>query len=290
MSRADELGQGGFAVVTGGSSGIGRELARQFASHGYDVLITSENGPQLEEAAADLRADGAQSVRVETFVADLTRYDEVDALANRIKDAGRPLDAIALNAGFGVGGDFVRTTMLADELRCIELNVASTVHLAKRVLPGMLERNKGRVLITASIDSVQPAPYEAVYGATKAFLLMFSEAIREELKQTEVSITAVMPGVTGTEFFDSPGFNNTAHDMVDKGTADKPADVARRSFDAMMANKDRAYVGSFKWRAAGVMSEHGSASVNAVTHRPLSEPHDLEEVESKPPTNDAELR
>lgn len=274
-----------FAVVTGGSSGIGLELARQFAAHDFDVLIVSENEAQLQGAAEDLRRNGGQAVQIETLTADLTKYDEVEKVANRIKEIGRPLDAIALNAGMGVGGDFVRTTNLQDELYSITLNITSTVHLAKRVLPDMVERNAGRVLVTASVDSVQPSPYEAVYGSTKAFLLMFAEAIREELKETEVSITAIMPGVTATEFFDSPGFNNTAHEMVDKGKADDPADVARRGFEALMKNKDKAFVGSFKWRLAGLLAEYGPPGITAIGHRPLSEPHDLEEVEKREPTN-----
>ena len=276
----------GFAVVTGGSSGIGLELARQFAVHGFDVLIVSENEPELQTAAEDLRRNGGQAVQIETLAADLTQYDEVEKVATRIKESGRPLDAIALNAGMGVGGDFVRTTKLEDELYCISLNVLSTVHLAKRVLPDMLARNAGRILITGSTDSVQAAPYEAVYGATKAFLLMFSEAVREELKETEISITTVMPGVTDTDFFENPGFdNNTAGEMVQKGKGDDPADVARRSFEALMKNKDKAYVGSFKWRLAGKMSEYTPPAISAITHRPLSEPHDLEEVERRGPTN-----
>lgn len=274
-----------FAVVTGGSSGIGLELARQFAAHGFDVLIVSENGPELQTAAEDLRRNGGQAVQIDTLTADLTRYDEVEGVAVRIKEIGRPLDAIALNAGMGVGGDFVRTTDLELELKSIALNVSSTVHLAKRVLPDMLARNAGRVLITASVDSVQPSPYEAVYGSTKAFLLMFAEAIREELKETEISITAIMPGVTATDFFDSPGFNNTAHEMVEKGKGDDPADVARRGFEAMMKNKDKAFVGSFKWRLAGLLAEYGPPGITAIGHRPISEPHDLEEVERRGPTN-----
>src|SRR5687768_12555306 len=125
-----------FAVVTGGSSGIGLELAKQFAQNGFDVLITAED-PGITAAAQELQALGAT---VETVQADLATYDGVEKLVSSIEAAGRPLDAIAINAGVGVGGDFTHQTDLRAELNMINLNVVSSVHLAKRVLPGMVSR------------------------------------------------------------------------------------------------------------------------------------------------------
>jgi short-subunit dehydrogenase len=118
-----------------------------------------------------------------------------------IADTGRPVDAIAINAGVGVGGDFVQETDLQDELNLINLNVVSTVHLAKRMLKDMRDRNQGRVLFTASIDSLMPGPFEAVYAASKAFVHSFAEALRNELKDTDITITSLMPGPTDTNFF-----------------------------------------------------------------------------------------
>ena len=154
-----------FAVVTGASSGIGFHLARVFAEHGYDLLVTS-GSEKIFQAVPELQAVGAE---VSAFQADLTRYDEVEKLWQAIKSTGRPVDAIAINAGVGVGGDFARQTSLEQELAMIQLNVLSTVHLAKRVLQEMVARGSGRVLITSSIAGTMPTPLETVYGATESF-------------------------------------------------------------------------------------------------------------------------
>jgi len=179
-----------FAVVTGASSGIGYELAKQFAQHGFDLLVAAEDAG-IAEAARAFEGLGAG---VESLQVDLATYDGVENLYAKIASSGRPVEAIALNAGVGVGGDFTRGTELRDELNLIALNVTSPVHLAKRVLKDMVARGQGRVLFTSSIAATMPAPFEAVYGASKAFLLSFAEALRNELKDTGVTVTALMPG------------------------------------------------------------------------------------------------
>jgi short-subunit dehydrogenase len=138
-----------LAVVTGASSGIDYELALQFAQNGFDLLVTS-SGPSINEAAQAFKGLG---VKVETVEADLATYDGVETLYSQIKATGRPVDAIAINAGVGVGGDFARETDLKDELNLINLNVVSTVHLAKRVVKDMVSRGEGRILFTSSIIS-----------------------------------------------------------------------------------------------------------------------------------------
>ena len=193
-----------FAVVTGASSGIGLELAKQFAQHGFDLLIAAEDDG-IESAAEELRSLGAQvdSVRV-----DLATYDGVEQLYARLSGSGRPLDAIAINAGVGVGGAFADND-LSDELNLIALNVTSVVHLAKRVVRDMIARNEGRILFTASIVAESPAPFEAVYAASKAFVLSFAEGLRNELKDTGITITALQPGATDTNFFHRAGMDDT---------------------------------------------------------------------------------
>lgn len=158
-----------LAVVTGASSGIGYELALQFAQNGFDLLVTSK-GPSINEAAQTFEGLGGL---VETVQADLATYDGVETLYNKIKATGRPVDAIAINAGVGVGGEFARETDLKDELNLINLNVVSSVHLAKRVVKDMVERGNGRILFTSSIAALMPGPFEAVYAASKAFLHSF---------------------------------------------------------------------------------------------------------------------
>jgi Short-chain dehydrogenases of various substrate specificities len=259
-----------FAVVTGGSSGIGKELAKQFATNGYDVLIVAESATGLEEAAREIAAaEGAAAATVDTLAVDLATYEGVEAVYDRVAGDGRPLDAVAINAGVGVGGDFVRETRLEDELNLIQLNVTSAVHLAKRVLPGMVARGHGRILFTASVASVMPAPFEAVYGASKAFLLSFSEALRNELKNSGIVVTALMPGPTDTNFFHRAGMDDTkvAHDKKDD-----PAEVARQGFEALMEDKHRIIAGSLKTKVMGHAGDLLPDPVTAEQHRKLTEP------------------
>ena len=254
-----------FAVVTGGSSGIGFSLAKQFAQNGYDLLLAAEPDG-LGKAAQEIEALGAG---VQTVGVDLASYDGVEQLYARITSGGRPVDAIAINAGVGVGGDFTHQTDLKEELNMINLNVVSTVHLAKRVLPDMTARGSGRILFTSSVAALMPAPFEAVYGASKAFVLSFSEALRNELKDTGVSVTALMPGPTETEFFHRADMDDT-HVGVSK--KDDPDEVAKQGFEALMAGKDKIIAGSLKTKIQGHASQVLPSQVSAAQHRAMSEP------------------
>ncbi|SEU35765.1 SDR family NAD(P)-dependent oxidoreductase [Stigmatella erecta] len=253
-----------FAVVTGASSGIGYELAKQFVQNGYDVLIAAEDDG-ITEAARALGGSG----RVESVKVDLARYEGVELLYAKIQAFGRPVDAIALNAGVGVGGAFAQQTRLEDELNLIALNVTSSVHLAKRVSRDMVQRKSGRILFTSSIAAVMPAPFEAVYGASKAFLLSFSEALRNELADVGVTVTALMPGPTETNFFHRAGMDDT---QVGQDEKDDPAQVARQGFEALMAGKDKVVAGSFKNRAMAAAAQVMPDPATAHLHRKMSEP------------------
>ncbi|MGI2907414.1 SDR family NAD(P)-dependent oxidoreductase [Tolypothrix sp. VBCCA 56010] len=254
-----------LAVVTGASSGIGYELAKQFAQNGFDLLVTA-TGPGINEAAQAFEKLGA---KVETVQADLATYDGVETLYNLIKATNRPLDAIAINAGVGVGGDFARETDLKDELNLINLNVVSSVHLAKRVVKDMVERGKGRILFTSSIVSQMPSPFQAVYAASKAFVHSFSEAIRNELKDTGVTVTALMPGATETNFFHRAGLDDT---KVGSDKKDDPALVAKQGFEALMAGKDSVLAESLKTKIQGTVSQFLPDTVTAEQNRKLNEP------------------
>ena len=227
-----------YALVTGASSGIGYELAKQFAQNGFDLLIVSA-GDGIHSAARDFEALGAN---VDVVQADLAVHDGVHALVSRIESNGRPLDAAAINAGVGVSGRFVETDLGA-ELNMIRLNVLSTVHLAKPIVRQMVNQGSGRILFTASIAGTMPTPYEAVYGATKAFVRSFSQSLREELKESGVSVTALMPGATETNFFHRAGADDTKLGQSEK---DDAAEVAKEGFEALMAGKDHVVAGSFK--------------------------------------------
>jgi short-subunit dehydrogenase len=256
-----------FAVVTGASSGIGYELAKVFAQEGFDLLINAEDD-RLEAAVQDLRSSGA---KVQHVRADLSKYEGVEQLWQAIQQAGRPIDAIAINAGVGAGGEFARDTDLEAELQMIDLNVKSSVHLAKRVLPDMLSRGEGRILFTSSIASVMPTPYQAVYGATKAFVQSFSQSLRNELKDTGVTVTALMPGATDTDFFRRADMEDTQIGTEGKREND-PADVARQGFDAMMKGEDRVVAASLKTKLEGETARFMPESVKAEMHRKQAEP------------------
>jgi short-subunit dehydrogenase len=221
-----------FGVITGASSGIGYELAKQFVQNGFDLLIASDEGA-IVESAQSLRALGGdvQAIRV-----DLAKRTGVDQLFQEIKRIGKPIDAIALNAGVAVSGDFVTENKLEDELNLIGLNITSVVHLAKHVLPQMVERGEGRVMITSSIAALMPGPYFATYAASKSFLLSFAEALFNELKDTGVTVTALMPGATDTNFFARAGMEDT---KVGQSSKDDPALVAKQAFEAMMKGEDK---------------------------------------------------
>lgn len=254
-----------LAVVTGASNGIGYELAKQFAQHNFDLLVTA-TGPSINEAAQAFEKLGAQ---VETVEADLATYEGVETLYSKIKATGRSVDAIAINAGVGVGGDFARETDLKDELNLIELNVVSSVHLAKRVVKDMVDRGQGRILFTSSIAALMPGTFEAVYAASKAFIQSFSQALRNELKDTGVTVTALMPGPTDTNFFHRAEMDDT---KVGADKKDDPAEVAKQGFEALMAGKDHIIAGSLKTKIMGVASQILPDTVSAEVHRQLAEP------------------
>jgi uncharacterized protein len=253
-----------LAVVTGASSGIGYELAKEFARNGFDLLVTS-TGPSIDEAAQSFQGLGAN---VETVQADLATYDGVEKLYNQIQKTGRPVDAIAINAGVGVGGEFAKTDLQA-ELNLIELNVVSTVHLAKRVVQDMVDRGAGKILFTSSIVSQMPSPFQAVYAASKAFVHSFSEAIRNELKDTGVTVTALMPGATETNFFHRAGLDDT---KVGADKKDDPAEVAKQGFEALMAGKDAILASSLKTKIQGAIGSILPETVSAEQNRKLNEP------------------
>ena len=269
-----------FAVVTGASSGIGLELAKQCVLNNFDVLICAED-EGIHEAARHLGAAGAA---VEAVRADLSTFEGCEKLVEAVNSHGRPLDALLLNAGIGVGGSFIQNA-LDDELRMIALNCNAVVHLAKRLVPRMVNRGQGHVLITASVASTSPAPFLAVYGATKAFDLSFAEALRFELKDTGVTVTALQPGATDTEFFDRADMDNT---KVAQGKKDDPEDVAKKGFEAMMAGKDKVIAASLKAKLEGIageiLPEPTKAKMQAGQTRPGSgEKHTVRELNKKLP-------
>lgn len=209
-----------LAVVTGGSSGIGLELAKLFASDGYDLVIASDDG-KLDQAGTEIGG------RVETVDVDLSTEEGVDKLYDALK--GRPVAALAANAGHGLGQAFLDQDWKAAR-HVIDTNVTGTVYLIQRIGRDMRSRGEGRILISSSIASQMPGTFHAVYNASKAFVQSFSFAIRNELKDTGVTVTALLPGPVETEFFHRAGLDDTKVGQAKKAD---PADVARHGYEAM---------------------------------------------------------
>lgn len=254
-----------LALVTGASSGIGLELAKQFAENGFDLIVAAED-VELDDATEELRTFGGAVAPVSV---DLTKRDDVERLVAAVRGAGRPLDAAALNAGVGVGGAFVDTDLDA-ELGIVELNCASTVHLAKRVVQDMAARGAGRILFTSSIASQAPEPFQAVYAASKSFVQFFALALREELKDTGVSVTALLPGPTETEFFDRADMTDTKLGASD--SKDDPAQVARQGYEGLMKGEASVFAGSVSSKVMGKLSAVLPDSLAGKAHRPMTEP------------------
>ena len=221
------------ALITGGSTGIGLDLAREFALHGHDLVIVARNRDRLDQAAGSL--EGKYGVKVTAIPSDLS----VDGSAQRLYDAviaeGVQVDYLVNNAGFGLGGEFADTD-LERELDMIQLNVSAVVHMTKLFMQPMLKRKKGRIMNVGSTAGFQPGPLMSIYYATKAFVLSFSEAIAEELRDSGVTVTCLCPGPTDTEFAHVAGIRETRlfTQMGVKGSAA----VAKFGYRAMM-NGDR---------------------------------------------------
>ena len=255
-----------LALVTGASSGIGTELARQFAAHGYDLIVAAEDDA-IEAAAEQLRMGGSA---VQSVQADLRTREGVEQLWQAVTGLGRGLDAAALNAGVGLGKAFVDQD-LDDVFSVIDLNVRGTVHLAHLVLRDMVDRGTGRVLVTSSIASTQPGAFQAVYNASKSFEQSFVEALQEELKDSGVTLTSLMPGPVDTEFFERADLLDT---RIGQGPKDDPADVARQGFEALMKGERKVVSASLSSKVMGKVGGVLPDSVKAFAHRQMAEPKD----------------
>jgi short-subunit dehydrogenase len=226
------------ALVTGGSGGIGFELAKVLARNGFDLVLVARKRDTLEAAAGQL--EGKFDVRAHVFAADLRRREAPQEIFHFLQNENIPIECLINNAGFGLGGEFSETAV-ERELEMIQVNIVALTHLTKLFLAPMIKRKSGRVLNVASTAAFQPGPLMAVYYATKAYVLSFSEALSEELRNSNVTVTALCPGPTLTEFADTAEVS-TSRVAQAFGRADA-ADVAKYGFDAMMSGKRLAIPG-----------------------------------------------
>lgn len=255
-----------FAVVTGASSGIGYSLAKELAGRDYDLVVCAEDN-RLNSAVASIQGKGVQVIPVQ---ADLATREGVDALWKSIEATGRSLDIACINAGVGVGGLF-RDTDLDTELNMVSLNCAGTVQLAKYVTGSMEGRGSGRILFTASIAGEMVAPREAVYAATKAFVLSFAHSLRYELRDTGVTVTALQPGPTDTDFFHRAGMDDT--EVGSKGKSEsQPDDVARQGIEALLAGEDHVYSASLKTKLEGMVANVVPGAMKGAMHEKMAKP------------------
>ncbi|HEY4069729.1 MAG TPA: SDR family NAD(P)-dependent oxidoreductase [Burkholderiaceae bacterium] len=250
-----------LAVVTGASSGIGLNLAKQCAENGFDLIVAADR--EIENAAEQLRGAGAD---IKAVSADLSTRAGVDAVFAAI--GGRPVGALLANAGHGLGRAFLDQSF--DEVRgVIDTNITGTIDLVQRVGRQMRDARQGRILITGSIAGFMPGSFQAVYNGSKAFIDSFSWALRNELKDSGVSVTCLMPGATETEFFKRADMMDTKVG-TDDGKAD-PADVAKIGFDAMMSGEGDVVAG-WKNKIEAALAGVTPASMLADRHRKMAQP------------------
>jgi uncharacterized protein len=250
-----------FAIVTGASTGIGYELARQCVANGFDLLIAADE-PAIGATARELRDLGAGVSSLEVDLATTEGVDELYAATD-----GRPVDALLANAGRGLGGAFLDQKF--DEVRhVIDTNITGTLYLIQKVGRDMRARGEGRILITGSIAGYMPGTFHAVYNGTKAFIDSFSFALRAEMKDSGVTVTCLMPGATETEFFERAKMTDT---KVGQDEKDDPTDVAKAGFEAMMRG-DGDIVTGRKSKVQTTIANVTPSERLAEQHRKMAEP------------------
>ena len=252
---------GRLAMVTGASTGIGYELARCCAEDGFDLLIAADER-EIHQAAEEFRKLGVQ---VEAIVVDLATTEGVDTLYSAAN--GRAVDALLANAGLGLGGAFLDQDF--DEVsHIIDTNIRGTIYLAQKVGKDMRSREEGRILFTGSVAGFMPGSFSAAYNGTKAFIDSFSFALRNELKDTGVTVTCLMPGATETEFFERADMLNT---KVGQSKKDDPKEVAKAGYEAMMSGEGDVVTG-LKNKVMSAAALFTPSDTLAEQHRKKAEP------------------
>lgn len=250
-----------LAIITGASTGIGYELAKVCARNGFDLIVVA-NEPAIHDAANDFRRS---RTKVEAIEAELSQTDGVDKVLKAV--GTRRVDALLANAATGLGGAVLDQDFNSIR-KIIDTNITGTVYLIHAIGRDMRWHNSGRILITGSIAGFTPGPFNAIYNASKAFIDSFSWALRNELKDTGVTVTCLMPGATETEFFERAGLLDT---KLGKAKKDDPADVAEVGFRAMMEGDGDVVTGWYNKMTAAI-ANITPASILAEQHRELAEP------------------
>jgi len=265
-SPADARAAKDRVLITGASGGIGYELAKLFARDGHDLVLVARDGAKLQQVARELK--GAHRIHCIVFEGDLSVPGSPDALFQEIQKASADVGILVNNAGFGSLGPFHKLP-LDDQLQMIQLNVTSLAHLTHLFLPQMIARRRGRIVNIASIAAYQPGPFMAVYYATKAFVVSFSEAIANELHGTGVRVTAICPGPTTTNFGKRAGAEGSS--LFRKEMTMDAATVARVGYEGMKKNKTVVVIG-WKNKVLAAAGRVAPRSLTANVARTLNEP------------------
>ncbi|MDR6935619.1 MULTISPECIES: SDR family oxidoreductase [unclassified Luteibacter] len=269
-------------LVTGASSGIGLHLAHRFASHGHPVCLVAPDGAELDKVAADIeRRHGVRTLRI---AVDLEHRDSFTALESALGDAAWDVDILVNNAGHGFKGAYAEVP-IATHLSIVRLNVEAVLRLTSLLLPAMLRRGHGRILNTASIAGFEPGPTMSVYHASKAFVLSWSEAIATELEGSGVTVTALCPGPTDTDFF--PKGDIECSFAFQKGNLMDPEDVASAGYDAVMSGERVVVPGAVNKAmvfSRRFMSEHMQARMNEKMYEDVSSPERVRGDKESPPS------
>lgn len=228
-----------YALITGATSGIGYELAKLFAQDGYNIIAVARTEEDLQKVADEFTQQ--YGVKVETISKDLFGENAATELYEEVKGRGLHVEVLVNDAGQGTFGLFTETD-LAAMMRIIHLNIVSLTKLTYHFLQDMVARDSGKILQLASVVSEIPAPYQAVYSGTKGFVLQFTEALISELKESSVTVTALQPGATDTDFFNKAGAQDSKI-VQDKSKLASPADVAKDGYKALMSGDDKVVSG-----------------------------------------------
>src|SRR5215469_3590097 len=253
-------------LITGAASGIGLALAKEFAKHGHDLILTSRVDSELSQVAAGLNAK--HEIDVGTLNFDLEQPDAPRQLFDSVQRENMAVDILVNNAGLGYRGNFWEIP-LENQLSVIRVNIEAVVRLTYLFLPQMINRNSGRLLNTASIAGFEPGPLLAVYHASKAFVLSFSEALSVELEDTKITVTALCPGATDTDFFSKAGMLETK--AFQKGPVSAPQEVAEKAYKALMRGDHTVVVGGANKAmvfARRFMTEGAQAKMNKKFYQP----------------------
>ena len=268
MSNNNKL-QGQSALVTGASTGIGYELAKLFAQDGYNIIAVARTEEDLQKAAMEFREQ--YGVQVEVLPKDLFGENAATELYQEVKAKGLEVEVLVNDAGQGVYGLFAETD-LEEQMKIIHLNIVSLTKLTYHFLKDMKARNSGKILQLGSVVSELPAPYQAVYGGTKAYVLSFSEALISELKDSAITVSVLQPGATDTDFFEKAGAQDSRL-VQDKSKLANPATVAQDGYDALMSGDDKV-VSGFKNKAQIAMANVMPDTMLADQMKKQSEPVD----------------